>query len=321
MKSKSFQHHLSSAEDLVTSYSATRAGFVAMALEKGRKSTPVVEEAKALKSMVSKCRTPREILEVKDITDSLLTAAGISDKAAKHLGKKDKTDAINGLIDNFLDPSGEDFVDELIYRFLLIRGDSLGGKMRNIAGILGERKFIRTLISTLSIKNWDYSWLHSRSKKWLQKTGEDENIEMGMSGIHWFNGAGPRTLIHNIKVPAVDKNVDLCLLNAKVEDFNYTLNSCHHSPERYIALGELKCGIDPAGADEHWKTAKSALNRIRVAFREKKLKPDIFFVGAAIERGMSREIYDDLQNNELGNAANLNDDVQLASLCDWLTDL
>jgi hypothetical protein len=33
-----------------------------------------------------------------------------------------------------------------------------------------------------------------------------------------------------------------------------------------IALGELKGGIDPGGADEHWKTAQAAFNRIRQAF-------------------------------------------------------
>ena len=33
-------------------------------------------------------------------------------------------------------------------------------------------------------------------------------------------------------------------------------------------FGELKGGIDPAGADEHWKTGNSALVRIRKAFED-----------------------------------------------------
>jgi len=56
------------------------------------------------------------------------------------------------LIEKFLKPAGIDFIDELIYRFLLTRGDTLGGSMRNLAGSLGERKFNRTLISTLKIQ-------------------------------------------------------------------------------------------------------------------------------------------------------------------------
>ncbi|HAJ78349.1 MAG TPA: hypothetical protein DCO75_01135, partial [Fibrobacteres bacterium] len=33
---------------------------------------------------------------------------------------------------------------------------------------------------------------------------------------------------------------------------------------------ELKGGIDPAGADEHWKTAKTAIDRIVSAFKKRK---------------------------------------------------
>jgi type II restriction enzyme len=39
----------------------------------------------------------------------------------------------------------------------------------------------------------------------------------------------------------------------------------------------LKGGIDPAGADEHWKTAGSALLRIKRAFQAEGLAPATFF--------------------------------------------
>ncbi len=91
--------------------------------------------------------------------------------------------------------------------------------------------------------------------------------------------------------------------------------------EKYIALGELKGGIDPAGADEHWKTANSALGRIKAGFRKKKLKPRTFFVGAAIEKAMAQEIFKQLRNGVLSNAANLTSDEQLVSICKWLLQL
>ncbi|MDM8555684.1 AvaI/BsoBI family type II restriction endonuclease [Desulfococcaceae bacterium HSG7] len=69
-----------------------------------------------------------------------------------------------------LEPSGKDFIDELIYRFLLTKGDSLGGGMRNLAGSLGERKFTRTLISTLKVHGKKYSWLYSKSKKCIESS-------------------------------------------------------------------------------------------------------------------------------------------------------
>jgi type II restriction enzyme len=55
------------------------------------------------------------------------------------LTEDDKTLAIRGLIEKFLEPAGDGFVDELIYRYLLIKGDALGGRIRNLAGLLGER--------------------------------------------------------------------------------------------------------------------------------------------------------------------------------------
>lgn len=88
-----------------------------------------------------------------------------------------------------------------------------------------------------------------------------------------------------------------------------------------IALGELKGGIDPAGADEHWKTAQAALNRIREAFSRVGHSPLIFFVGSAIARRMAGEIWNQLENGTLSNAANLNQDNQVASISRWLCSL
>jgi hypothetical protein len=114
-----YQQHLESYESLITPYQETRAGFIALALEKNRKATPFVEEAKALKVIAQSAKTPKELLNIKNIKSSLLTASGISNKAMNHLREEDKNEAILGLIENFLEPSGKDFVDELVYRFLL----------------------------------------------------------------------------------------------------------------------------------------------------------------------------------------------------------
>jgi type II restriction enzyme len=124
-------------------------------------------------------------------------------------------------------------------------------------------------------------------------------------------------------VPLIKKNVDLCLFNCAPDDiiFGSHTKSCHCTPKKYVALGELKGGIDPAGADEHWKTANSALERIRVAFRKRKHHPSTFFIGAAIEKAMAQEIFGQLQNGVLSNAANLTNDEQLVSLCKWLVEL
>ena len=93
------------------------------------------------------------------------------------------------------------------------------------------------------------------------------------------------------------------------------------SPELYIAIGELKGGIDPAGADEHWKTARTALNRIQESFAKTGRVPYLFFIGAAIEVKMAAEIWSQLENGVLTNAANLTDDNHIGSVSRWLCNL
>lgn len=89
---------------------------------------------------------------------------------------------------------------------------------------------------------------------------------------------------------------------------------------KFIALGELKGGIDPAGADEHWKTASTALQRIRDKFKGFNI-PELFFAGAAIEEAMAKQIYAQLQDGSLSFAANYTSEEQLQALVHWLISL
>lgn len=312
---------IKNAGSLVTPYEQTRAGFVALALEKNKLGTPYVEEAKVLKIEASKVKNPHELLKLKNIRPALLTAAGISDKANNHLTDKNKTEAIHGLIENFLDPAGKDFVEELVYRFLLTKGDSLGGSMRNLAGKLGEKKFIRVLISSLSVRGKEFDWRDCKTNKWVKGDDQTIDIESRTNAISWQAKERQRVLLFNLTVPIVAKNVDLSLLDCSPKDIEVKKKPAYCYPEKYIALGELKGGIDPAGADEHWKTAYSALDRIRKAFAKNKLKPNTFFIGAAIEKAMAKEIYSQLRKGTLNCAGNLTIEKHLIEICGWLIDL
>lgn len=309
---KHYLKHVSSADDLLTSYEATRAGFVALALEKNRRATPFVAEARALKEAASKATNASDLVNIKGIESGLLTASGLSDKSLNHLDESDKTQAIKQLIKNFLEPAGSQFVEELVYRFLLIRGDTLGGAMRNIGGFIAQKKVTRALLSCLSIAGIDPLILLYGRKTWMKKPEVDADIEDSIRGLYWRFESKDRCLLNNIKVPIVGTNVDMCIFNVHPNLVNIA------NPSHYVALGELKGGIDPAGADEHWKTASSALTRIRVAFGKHNIHPSIFFIGAAIEKRMSTEIWNQLVNESLANAANLTDDAQVISICRWL---
>lgn len=313
-----YRSHLRSSKDLVTSYEATRAGFVALALEKNRRATPHVVEARALQEAALQAKLPSDLLNIKGIQSGLLTAAGLSEKALVHLLTKDKTEAVKGLIKNFLEPAGVNFVEELVFRFLLTRGDTLGGSMRNIGGTLAQRKLTRAIISYLIIAGIKYKWQHTKTHNWADMTNEDSEIELSLRGLNWQQAGKERNLIYNLTIPLVKNNVDLCLFNLSPNELEA---SKYAQPESYIAVGELKGGIDPAGADEHWKTAGTALERIYKAFSRSRHSPNTFFVGAAVEKKMAAEIWNQLKDGVLSNAANLNEDKQIASISRWLCTL
>jgi len=312
-----YSQHLASSEDLVTTHEATRAGFVTLALEKNVRATPFIEQARALKASAAKARTAADLTDIREIRLALLTAAGVSDKAFNHLEDEDKTEAIKGLITDFLEPAGDDFVEELVFRFLLTRGDSLGGSMRNVAGQRGKLKFTRAVIAGLTLNKTPYQWHHRTARRWMSVAAEDTDIKLHLNGLSWSIEDRTRTIVYDRTPPLVKKNVDLSLLNCD----SAGVKAAFKTPTKYIALGELKSGIDPAGADEHWKTARTALTRIRDAFTGENLSPHTFFVGAAIEADMATEIWDQLEDRRLANAANLTKLDQLASLCAWLCGL
>ncbi len=314
-----YQEYITSYNELVTSYEQTRAGFVSIALERNRQATPYITEARVLRDQATLAKTPADLLKNPAIRNGLVAAAGISDKASGHLGTQGQDDAIKGLIESFLEPAGEKFVEELVFRFLLTRGDTLGGSMRNLVGVLSQRKLTTNIAATLSIAGVSFQWMHSQSRKWFPKdTATPEDIEIAR-GISWTHNGKTRTIMYNIRVPLFGNNVDLCLFECPPE--TYVTDKVHQDPTRYIALGELKGGIDPAGADEHWKTAKTALDRIYQAFSAKNLTPALFFIGAAIETRMAQEIWADLESGKLTNAANLTKTEHLTALCNWLITL
>ncbi len=142
--------------DLVTSREQTRAGFINFALEKNRRSTPIIESAKSFKVLASNAKAAKDLLHIPEIKSALLTAAGLSDKSLTYFTEDDKDKAILNLIEKFLEPAGKYFVDEAVYRYLLIKGDSLGGSMRNIVGAIAQQKLIRTLLSNLTVMGIQY---------------------------------------------------------------------------------------------------------------------------------------------------------------------
>lgn len=287
-------------------------------VEAERRSVPIFAETAALRCLARRFRTPRDFASYSGAEHALLIAAGISAPTARRMRESQKQQAIDRLVRNCLQPAGANFVEELVFRFLLTRGDTLGGSMRNVGGFMAQCKLTRSLIAHLNLSGAKYRWLSCASKAWADKPEEDTDIELNLRGLAWGQGTQARTLVYNLTVPLFGNNVDFCLFHCASDAM---CRDIHANASAYVALGELKGGIDPAGADEHWKTARTALVRIREAFRKHKLTPHTFFVGAAIETKMANEIWTMLERGELENAANLTADEQIASLTRWLCSL
>jgi hypothetical protein len=190
--------------------------------------------------------------------------------------------------------------------------------MRNIGGFMAQRKLTRAILAYLRNAGQPCLWLREKASGWIELPQDDAEVEVSVRGLSWKVRKKTRTLLYNLTIPIVGNNIDLCLFDC---DAAALTKDAYKDPKNYLALGELKGGIDPAGADEHWKTARTALQRIHTGFLKLNAKPKTFFVGAAIEIKMAAEIWAMLASGELDNAANLTDDDQIASVSRWICSL
>ncbi len=309
-----------SADSLVTTHDETRAGFLNIALKKNRLCDPFVKNSFAFKAVAAHTQCAEDLQNIAEIRTFLISAAGLSDKSLSYLDETDRTMAIEELIDKFLRPAGKTYLDEAIYRYLLVKGDAVGGTMRNKIGALGQERLIRAIYSSMSVRGLACDRILTSSKRWMAVDKTEAGTEENVKALHWINSKGERILIFNAKIPTVNQNVDICLFSGSID--NYAQGKIVHRDEKALMFGELKSGIDPAGADEHWKTGKSALDRIKKGFKKAGYASiPTSFIGAAIEPTMAKEIFEQLENGTLANAANLTKNNQLIEYCNWLIEL
>lgn len=294
--------HIKTFQDLITSHTSVKEGFLAQAIEKGQKSRSYIHRAEEFRKALSSISSIDDLISLSEFREELMAAAGFSEKALNHLSEKEKRQSLQRVLKQIR--TQDNFKEELVQRYLLTKGDSLGGAMRNFVGFIAAEKFVNALSQTLELRKTPYS---------LEKNKNDK-----IQTIKW-NG---RYLVFDHTPKWIGKNIDVILFDTNVEDERLLgKRDISEEPSRYLACGELKGGIDPAGADEHWKTANSSLDRIRTCFKDKKNKPALFFAGAAIESSMAQEIFEQLQSGKLTRAANLHSDKQVRDLIQWLIDL
>lgn len=311
------------ADDLVTSREATCQGFLNQAFVKAKKAAPYVTEAEKFWEELKKVEKSEDLLQNQLLRNDLISTAGVSEKALKYLKPADIDKILGGIIAGIKADREASFREEIFYRHMLTRGASIDGEMRNYIGAEAARNLVFYVLKALAKQGHDASVWFAKAKGSCDIEDALELIEEGrkemesskIQKVTW----GKRMLLFDKKPKVIDKSVDVILLDISGANTNDT--NLIDDLGRYRACGELKGGIDPAGADEHWKTATKALERIRQVFSKSTHKPTLFFVGAAIEPAMAVEIFSEIKNGTIAKAANLTVERQVEELASWLVSL
>ena len=310
---------VTSPDSLVTTHEAYRASLLEIALFKNKESIPYLDKAKALYVTLKKNTTRCEdVLLMSEIREAVLEAAGISQKTKKFLSEEDKSILLKKFIDEVIAKTGKKYADEIVFRYLMAVGEQLGGHMRNCIGNLARAKLVRQIIAQLKISGIAFKLFFDGDKTWSTEAKYKPEGAESVKAVSWRSGSHVRTFLNNVNVSGLSKNVDIVLLEKEIATVRgEELKKALADSKDILMMGELKGGIDPAGGDEHWKTARGALERIRKAYK----RVDILFICASIEKAMAKEIYSMFQMGDLNCVANLTDENQLSSACEWVVKL
>lgn len=209
------------AKDLQTTQSDICQGFSAQALQKIDKAAPYIKSAFTLKDAINKAKSLDDLLKDEKIYEELSSACGFSDKAKSQLTHQELVFATKRVLKKINDNTKNNFNDEVVFRYLLTKGDSLGGSMRNLTGANAGVKLVNLILNNLKKKKIS-------PKIFKSKTGKIQQLS-------WNN----RILLFDIKPSRIGKNIDLILLKSNNKS---DANSLLLKDDNYLACGELKGG-------------------------------------------------------------------------------
>jgi len=119
-----------------------------------------------------------------------------------------------------------------------------------------------------------------------------------------------RVVYHEVRL----RNSNRLLLNRQITWYDAVGNSYRIGPDLFSSSseadilwgGELKGGADPAGSDEHWKTATRAFDRVLLACeRTGRPKPPLSFMATILVERVAREAAEWIAEGKLTSVYNL----------------
>lgn len=120
--------------DLQTNHRAVCDGFLAQALKKTEKAEPFIKEAEIFYKALKKVKSINKLLASPEYRNDPTSACDFSDKARSQLTEEELNGAIKKVLVRIYKKAGSEFRENILYRYLLTKGDTLGGSMRNITG-------------------------------------------------------------------------------------------------------------------------------------------------------------------------------------------
>ncbi len=348
---------IKSAKDLQTSKDRTRQGFIDQAYEKSRRAINIEKRMHGFMLALENIGKIEDLFDLEDYWLELVAAASFSIKAWGYARSGETHDRQKArLRERFTEiyercqreTTTEEsclalFRERILFRSLLTQGESLGGSMRNWIGQAGAESLIEALQNVLAgrgtvgyvkgskkvhLIRWNNRLLLFDTKPTLHIKGEKVEVTLSSSNEEeietsqeWPLNNIDMILLDTSEIPQV-QTVWGESLPLKAEQLLQAEKDLLKNPRYYLACGELKSGNDPAGGDEHWKTAWAAFDRIRnPSSIAKEFRPELFFVGRAIEAVMAANIFERLENGVFSFAAYLSNPQQVEALARWLIAL
>jgi hypothetical protein len=199
-------------------------------------------------------------------------------------------------------------------------GDSLGGAWRNEVGRLAYVEIVTPLALHLHRQGHLASIVYKLKGRVIQ---DDEEEQVNSGEIHELVIA--ESLDLEAKLADLEeqrivyrelrlRNGNRLLLNRQIiwrdaEDQSHRIGPDLFSAgdeDEMLWGGELKGGADPAGSDEHWKTATRAFDRILLACeRTDRPQPPLSFIATILVERVAREAADWIEQGKLTSVYNL----------------
>jgi len=198
-------------------------------------------------------------------------------------------------------------------------GESIGGSWRNEVGRLAYAEVIGSLLRYLRDKGYLSTVLYDLKGQLAGESENEEEIFLARDNLLVDGEDFPERLEDLEAYRVVYKTIVLrngneLRLNRQIEWIDregtvYKIGpdlSAFSTGDTITWGGELKGGADPAGSDEHWKTATRAFDRILdAAEKTGRSKPELSFIATILVDRVAREAALWIQQGKLTSVYNL----------------